>query len=262
MQKIKRVLFPLSIIIVLLSCTTSGKKKAVPVSETTSIIQTDQDMDSTAKKPKTKIEGIDISHHQSVVSWDSLKQTEIKFVFIKATGGLDYTDPEFHNNWKNAKQSGFLRGAYHFYYSVDDPAQQAGFFKETVLNVSDSLDLPPVLDIETHGVNSNISISQYQADVKKWLELTAVAFNKKPIIYTSKNFANKYLKDSIFSTYHLWLAEYEVEAPTVPETWETVGCTFWQNSYSDTIPGIKNQVDHNIFVGTTEELQHLGDDHQ
>ncbi len=262
MQKIRRALFPLSISIILLSCITSGKKKVVPISDITSTTQTDQDMDSTAKKPKTKIEGIDISHHQSVVSWDSLKQTEIKFVFIKATGGLDYTDPEFHNNWKNAKQSGFLRGAYHFYYSVDNPAQQARFFKETVLNVSDSLDLPPVLDIETHGVNSDISITQYQADVKKWLELTAAAFNKKPIIYTSKNFANKYLKDSVFSTYHLWLAEYEVEVPVVPETWKTVGWTFWQNSYSDTIPGIEGGVDHNIFSGSLEALRYLGKDHK
>lgn len=240
----------------MLSCNDARQKKT-PQSDTANPSQK-TDQDSIVQRPQIYVQGIDVSHHQSDIQWEALKLSEIAFVFIKATGGIDYTDPKFSENWEGAQHKGLLRGAYHFYYAADDPAKQAAFFSETVLPVSDTTDLPPVLDLETHGMNSEIAVEQYQSDVKEWLAAIEKAFGRKPIIYTSKNFANAYLKNDFFSPYPLWLAEYEVDEPTLPETWQKAGWTFWQQSYTDTVPGIKGTVDHNIFAGSIKELQYLG----
>lgn len=240
----------------IMSCNKIYKKKTTQEAAADSPKITESD--PAVQHPQIPLQGIDISHHQPSIDWDSLKISDIAFIFIKATGGLDYTDPKFRKNWAGAQQTGLLQGAYHFYYATDDPVKQAEFFSETVLAVSDSTNLPPVLDVETYSVKAGISVEQYRKDVKKWLELTEKAFGRKPIIYTSTNFANTYLNDDSFSIYHLWLAEYDVKKPSLPKPWEKTGWTFWQQSYSDTIPGIKGGVDHSVFAGSRKALQTLG----
>jgi len=251
----KRLLLLIIFISSLLSCQFNKEEKTT---ESKKYIQ-----DGTGKQEVTnkidsiKLKGIDISHHQANIDWTLLKQSAISFVFIKATGGLDYTDIEFHNNWNNAKQSGIKRGAYHFYYATDDPIKQAEFFVKTVLKLSDPVDLPPVLDLETHGIDSTISVEKYQEDVKNWIRTVEKHYKRKPIIYTSTNFANNYLKDDFFSAYHLWLAEYGTDIPLIPDTWQKAGWKFWQNSSSYTIKGIENSVDHSYFAGSLKDLRQL-----
>ena len=99
-----------------------------------------------------EIHGIDISHHQGRIDWDELKdngsinQCPIRFVMIKATEGATQTDENFRDNFYQAREHGFTRGAYHF-YSVHTPAYQqaAHFIKNVKL---ENGDLPPVLDVE------------------------------------------------------------------------------------------------------------------
>ena len=68
-----------------------------------------------------EIHGIDISHHQGRIDWDELKDngtindSPIRFVMIKATEGSTQTDENFHDNFYQAREHGFTRGAYHFY---------------------------------------------------------------------------------------------------------------------------------------------------
>lgn len=209
------------------------------------------------KTTHSYVQGIDISDFQSDINWKVLKTSEVKFVFVKATGGIDYIDSLFYTNWKNVKQQDLKRGAYHFYYTIDDPVKQADFFIQTVLKLSKTTDLPPTLDLETHGVNSNITIAEYQKGVKTWLKIVEDKFKRKPIIYASTNFANKYLNDTFFSSYHLWIANYNTDTPAIPIPWEKVGWTFWQNNDSTKVKGIKTFVDHNFFNGTVKELNQL-----
>ena len=81
-----------------------------------------------------EIHGIDISHHQGHIDWEELKDNgmidkcPIRFVMIKATEGATQTDENFRENFYQAREYGFTRGAYHF-YSVHSPAKdQAAFF--------------------------------------------------------------------------------------------------------------------------------------
>ena len=68
---------------------------------------------------------------------------------MKATEGGDHNDTTFEANFANARNHGFIRGAYHFYIPSTDALKQADFFIRTVKLVSG--DLPPVLDVEVTG---------------------------------------------------------------------------------------------------------------
>ena len=94
--------------------------------------------------------GIDISHYQKEIQWDSLRILTdgagrtirskshakdirpVSFVFIKATEGSSMKDKHFKMHWKSAKESGIKRGAYHFFRSSKDPELQARSFIRAV----------------------------------------------------------------------------------------------------------------------------------
>ena len=132
-----------------------------------------------------EIHGIDISHHQGRIDWDDLKDNgsinkcPIRFVMIKATEGATQTDENFRDNFYQARENGFTRGAYHF-YSVHTPAeQQAWHFINTVK--LENGDLPPVLDVE-HKPKSQTD-EQFKQSVLEWLDIVERYYQVKPIIY-------------------------------------------------------------------------------
>ena len=198
-----------------------------------------------------KVHGIDISHYQGDINWKMLAQTRqgqfpVQFIFMKATEGGDYSDKRFVANFDSAKAHGFIRGAYHFYNPKTDADKQADFFINSVK--LEPGDLPPVLDIEKKGKD----IPKLQADLKHWLRRIENHYGVKPIIYASYKFKTKYLNDSVFNSYPYWIAHYYVDSVQYKGDWE-----FWQHTDVGTLPGIKEQVDLNIFNGGLEGLNAL-----
>ena len=198
-----------------------------------------------------KVHGIDISHNQGDINWKMLAQTRqgqfpVQFIFMKATEGGDYSDKRFVANFDSAKAHGFIRGAYHFYNPKTDVNKQADFFINSVK--LEPGDLPPVLDIEKKGKD----IPKLQADLKHWLRRIENHYGVKPIIYASYKFKNRYLNDSVFNSYPYWIAHYYVDSVQYKGDWK-----FWQHTDVGTLPGIKEQVDLNIFNGGLEGLNAL-----
>ena len=198
-----------------------------------------------------KVHGIDISHYQGDINWKMLEQTRqgqfpVQFIFMKATEGGDYSDKRFVANFDSAKAHGFIRGAYHFYNPKTDVNKQADFFINSVK--LEPGDLPPVLDIEKKGKD----IPKLQADLKHWLRRIENHYGVKPIIYASYKFKNRYLNDSVFNSYPYWIAHYYVDSVQYKGDWE-----FWQHTDVGTLPGIKEQVDLNVFNGGLEGLDAL-----
>lgn len=198
-----------------------------------------------------KVHGIDISHYQGDINWKMLAQTRqgqfpVQFIFMKATEGGDYSDKRFVANFDSAKAHGFIRGAYHFYNPKTDVNKQADFFINSVK--LEPGDLPPVLDIEKKGKD----IPKLQADLKHWLRRIENHYGVKPIIYASYKFKNRYLNDSVFNSYPYWIAHYYVDSVQYKGDWK-----FWQHTDVGTLPGIKEQVDLNVFNGGLEGLDAL-----
>jgi lysozyme len=201
-----------------------------------------------------EIHGIDISHHQGRIDWGELKDNgvinkcPIRFVMIKATEGATQTDENFLDNFYQARENGFTRGAYHF-YSVHTPAeQQAQHFINTVK--LENGDLPPVLDVE-HKPKEQTD-DEFKSSVLQWLDLVEKHYQVKPIIYTYFKFKTRYLNDSIFDQYPYWIAHYYVDSLEYKGPWK-----FWQHTDVGRLPGIKGNVDFNIYNGSYYDLRQM-----
>lgn len=201
-----------------------------------------------------EIHGIDISHHQGDIDWDELREkgmineTPIRFIMIKATEGATKIDDNFEDNFYQAREYGFTRGAYHF-YSVHSPAkQQANFFINKVK--LEKGDLPPVLDVEHKPKNQ--TDEEFKASVLEWLEIVERHYGVKPIIYTYYKFKLQYLSDPVFDEYPYWIAHYYVDEVEYEGPWK-----FWQHTDVGKLPGIKGNVDFNIYNGSFYDLRKL-----
>jgi len=201
---------------------------------------------------KYKIQGIDISHHQGDIDWEEVKHPdttqELKFVFIRATVGID-NDKRFTENWNGAGNAQLSRGAYHYYWSDVNSTTQANHFIETVKLVKG--DLPPVLDIE--DISSIQNVTSLRKGLKNWIQLVEDHYGVKPIIYTGDSFYHSFLEpDSYFKSYpNLWIANYNrVDLPDAD--WD-----FWQ--YTDRMPinGVETLVDANVFKGSLNKFNRL-----
>ena len=193
--------------------------------------------------------GIDISHHQGKINWEKFKEENpkelpVKFVYMKACEGSDHKDTHFDINWKQAKEHGFTRGAYHYFSTYSTGLEQACMFTKTV--TLEKGDLPPVIDVEEHPENK----TQFIQELKIFITKIEEHYGIKPIIYSGKKYKKRYLDDKFFDRYPTWIAHYYVDSLEVDQTW-----TFWQCSDRGRLPGISKNVDINIFNGTDETIE-------
>lgn len=197
---------------------------------------------------RNSIHGIDISSYQGDIDFAKVKKAGITFVIIKATQGNTYRDPRFKNNVIEAKNAGLVVGAYHYYMTDDDPVSQfANFSSQAILTKGD---LPPAVDIEAMAWHSKPHL---HVKLQTFLNELERHYGVKPILYSGLYFANKNL--SGFADYPLWLAQYEVEKPTIPKGWKT--WHFWQWSQFAKIDGIQGSVDVDRFNGDEAAFQTL-----
>lgn len=195
-----------------------------------------------------EVHGIDVSHHQSFINWDSVSQEGIDFAFVKATEGMTFRDSLFEYNWAQIKNNGIKRGAYHFYRPAVSAQEQAEHFKTQV--ALGEGDLPPVLDVE---VMDGVSKVQLLTGILNWLYLVEIHYGVRPILYTNLKFYNKYLAGH-FDEYPLWIARYNTRQPTLAcgRDWQ-----FWQYGNRGQLSGVRGDVDFNVFHGSWKQLDSL-----
>ena len=200
-----------------------------------------------------EIHGIDISHYQGKIDWEQLKNAMIKgcpvrFVIIKSTEGSSRLDENFRENFNQARDFGFIRGVYHFWSNKSTAREQAYYFLDQV-HLTDG-DLPPVLDIEHKPADK--SVEDFQRDVLTWLHIVEDKYHVKPIIYTYYKFKEQYLSAPVFEDYPYWIAHYYVDKVQYKGKWK-----FWQHTDVGKLPGIKGNVDFNIYNASYYELKQL-----
>lgn len=201
-----------------------------------------------------EIHGIDISHYQGNIDWDKLRNHgfignhPVRFIMIKATEGSTKLDDKFVDNFYQAREYGFIRGAYHFWSNKTTGVEQANHY---INNVKlEEGDLPPVLDVE-HKPKTQTT-QEFKKNVMSWLKIVENEYHVKPIIYTYYKFKSEYLSDSIFDTYPYWIAHYYVDSIEYKGKWK-----FWQHTDCGRLPGIKGFVDFNVYNGSFYDLQQL-----
>lgn len=200
-----------------------------------------------------EIHGIDISHYQGDINWDKLRNAMIegcplRFIMIKSTEGASKLDSKFKENFKQARENGYIRGAYHFWSNKSSARDQAYYFLDKV-KLEDG-DLPPVLDVE-HKPQEQ-SVEDFQRDILTWLHIVEDKYHVKPIIYTYYKFKEKYLSAPVFDDYPYWIAHYYVDKVEYKGPWK-----FWQHTDAGKLPGIKGYVDFNIYNGSFYDMRKL-----
>lgn len=198
-----------------------------------------------------QIHGIDVSKYQGNIDWNAVRNSGVKFVWIKATEGGDYLDEKFAQNWAQAKQAGVPQGAYHFMYWCRPAAEQAQWFIQNV--PKDPEALPPVLDVEWNPTSKTcprpVPADVARTEMKIILEAMERAYGKKPVIYTSVNFYRDVLRGEL-TDYPMWVRCVKSYPAVIygRRRWH-----FWQHSAHAHVPGIRGNVDENAFYGSPRE---------
>jgi len=187
------------------------------------------------------IHGIDMSHYQGDVFWERLgDNTHMAYVYLKATEGGDRIDATFERNIVMAHLYGLKVGSYHFYRPKTDQQRQLKNFVSQC--IPEEQDLIPMIDVETTG---GLPVEDFCDSLLCFLELIEEAYQQKPLLYTGRNFYNKYLLGRV-DEYKIMIAMYTDEEPVVADDREI---TMWQYTGKGRVGGVSGYVDKSRFMG-------------
>lgn len=187
------------------------------------------------------IHGIDISHYQGEVFWETVgNDTKMAYVYIKATEGGDRIDSKYEQNLLTAHEYGLKVGSYHFYRPKTPQETQLGNF---VLQCRPSeQDLIPMIDVESTG---GLPTEEFCDSLFKFLELVEEVYRQRPLVYTGTNFYNKHLAGKL-DRYLIMIAQYTERLPVLIDDRDI---TMWQYTGKGHLNGIRGYVDKSRFMG-------------
>ena len=197
-----------------------------------------------------QVHGVDVSRWQGDIDWMRLRTQGANFAFIKATDGGDHLDPMFQKNWRQAKEAGIRRGAYHFFYWCRVASSQAEWFIRNVPKDPDAL--PPVIDAEYNGDSAckkRLSRAKYVEKIRVFAEMLERHYGKRPIIYTAPDFYEDNLSGEL-KDYHFWLRSV---AAHPSQRYPNRRWLFWQYSGSGLSHGVTGRIDLNVFSGSEND---------
>ncbi len=201
-----------------------------------------QNIDVQCEDTCSHIHGIDISHYQGNVFWETIGHTtKLSYVYIKATEGGDRIDATFERNIEMAHKNGLKVGSYHFYRPRSDQQRQLNNFMSQC--IASEQDLLPMIDIETTG---GLNTDEFCDSLFYFLDLVEEAYHQKPLLYTFRNFYNKHLAGLIHD-YPVMIAMYTDDEPVVCDDCDI---TMWQYTGKGRIVGINGYVDKSRFMGS------------
>jgi len=189
--------------------------------------------------------GIDVSSYQgSTIKWSKVYQAGVSFVYVKATQGISYTDPDLTADMAGATNAGIIAGAYDFadFNTVSPGAEASHFLKVAGAYVKEGY-LRPALDME--GSTSKTK-SQISAWVEGWAADVYGATAVRTVVYASQSFAATYFNSSVAANTQLWIANYNgknLYTGSPGTTTPFSNWTLWQVSSTGAVPGISGDVD-------------------
>jgi len=156
----------------------------------------------------TRLFGIDVSHWQTVIDWNSIKGV-VHFIFVKSSEGSS-VDGLFQEHWNSAKAMDIPRGAYHYYRPYLTGKYQATVM--AALLAGQWGELPTVLDLEEKSEAGGKAVAN---SARSFCETLAGLSNRRVMIYTSTSFLFKLRMEGAdlrwMSEFSLWQAAYPWE---------------------------------------------------
>jgi lysozyme len=194
------------------------------------------------------IKGIDVSHHQKYIVWDSVKADTIRFAYIKTTEGSDWADSLYRKNLYDARRAGILAGSYHYFSFCKSGALQARNFCTHAHIVSG--DLIPAVDVEPLGnCMARPDTARLRAELGVFMDSVMARTGYEPIIYSMAQFYQRYFKGWNRKA-RFWIRSID-STPQEPRDW-----VFWQYGVFP-VKGIRGACDRNVFCDDTAGLHTL-----
>ncbi len=192
-----------------------------------------------------RIEGIDVSHWEGDIDFQEVKRAGIRFVYMKASEGVSYIDPDFERNYREARKARLKIGFYHYVTagSEEEARAQARHFADVIWGkVYHGC---PVMDFESFDSLTKDQINDVStAFLQELREVTG----KRVAIYSDANNATNTF-DARLAVYPLWIADYGVARPDMRNHWKR--WAGWQYTDAGRVEGIRGRVDRDYF---TEEM--------
>jgi len=209
--------------------------------------------DTTFMTHNDRVFGIDVSHWQGDINWNSVHNSGNSFAFVKATEGDGLTDSRFITNMNGASANGMLVGAYHFARPDlgNSATDEANYFVEVAGDYISQGYLRPVLDLEYGASLGKEALSDW---VETWASTVRSKTGVSPIIYVNSNYAKNYLNQDI-SQNDLWIAHWTYDPSLNPSTGIWTNWVFWQYSNNGRVSGIEGDVDLDVFNGDLSSLR-------
>ena len=202
----------------------------------------------------TVMQGIDVSEHQGEIDWETVADAGYGFVFVRV-GFRGYGEEGTLNEdtmaveyLQEAEKAGLQVGAYFFSQAIneEEAAEEAQFAADIVKKSGVTLDLPLVYDPEfapyKGGRANYLTGKQVCKNTDAFRDAAEKAIKCKVALYTNLYWENNMFDAETLNEYEIWYADYE-DVPDTPYHF-----TWWQYSESAAVPGIKGEMDLNLWI--------------
>ena len=191
--------------------------------------------------------GIDVSEWNGSINWTAVKNSGIRFAFVRVGGrygksGAIYADDCFDANMRGATANGLNVGVYFFTQAITEAEAREEARYACAQAAKYSVALPIVIDTESlDGCRHNaISVQQRTNVVRAFCE-EVERQGYTPMIYANVLWFNNNLYMNQLSSYQVWVAQYysycEYTGPY----------SVWQYSSTGRVNGISENVDVNYY---------------
>ncbi len=178
--------------------------------------------------------GIDVSEHNATINWNSVKDDDVTFAYIRASYA-ETTDKRFLENITRANAAGLKTGVY--VYSYAETEKEAVEEAEHLLKIlrGHRTHLPVVFDLEDDSIVKSVRTRRDRTRLFLAFAKRIEAAGYKVALYSNLNWLNNYLDRSMLSGYEIWLAHWN-DQPGERHA-------LWQASEKGRVSGINTNVD-------------------
>ena len=196
------------------------------------------------------LRGVDVSVHQLDIDWKQVAASGVDYAYIRVgwrgytEGGL-FEDAYFERNIQGALDAGLHVGVYMFSQAVtvQEAIEEADFVLERIgkYNVT----LPVVFDwekIEAAEARSHGLTMELRTDCARAFCETVKSAGYVPCVYFNRNLGYYGYDLTRLTDYEFWFSLPESGFPNF-----YYACDMWQYSFTETVPGIAEPTDMNLW---------------
>ena len=196
------------------------------------------------------LRGVDVSEHQLDIDWKQVAASGVDYAYIRVgwrgytEGGL-FEDAYFERNIQGALDAGLHVGVYMFSQAVtvQEAIEEADFVLERIWKYN--VTLPVVFDwekIEAAEARSHGLTVELRTDCARAFCETVKSAGYVPCVYFNRNLGYYGYDLTRLTDYEFWFSLPESGFPNF-----YYACDMWQYSFTETVPGIAEPTDMNLW---------------